>query len=161
MKKLKLYLDTSVWNFIFADDAPEKQEATLEFFENVEKKYLFEIYISSVVLLEIEQASFSKKEKLLNLIKRYQPVILAIDEEIESLAGKYIEAKIIPSAKRDDALHIAVSVIAELDALISWNYRHLANLRVKELIQSVNLREGYLKTLELTTPLEVIASGRS
>lgn len=26
MKKLKLYLDTSVWNYAFADDAPEKKE---------------------------------------------------------------------------------------------------------------------------------------
>lgn len=25
MRKLKLYLDTSVWNFVFADDAPEKK----------------------------------------------------------------------------------------------------------------------------------------
>jgi hypothetical protein len=26
MKKLKLYLETSVWNFLFAVDAPEKME---------------------------------------------------------------------------------------------------------------------------------------
>jgi len=31
MKKLKIYLDTSVINFLFADDSPEKQEITIEF----------------------------------------------------------------------------------------------------------------------------------
>jgi len=33
MKKLKLYLDTSVWNFYYADDAPEKMELTRQFFD--------------------------------------------------------------------------------------------------------------------------------
>jgi hypothetical protein len=28
MRKLKLYLEASVWNFYFADDAPEKMEVT-------------------------------------------------------------------------------------------------------------------------------------
>jgi len=28
MRKLKLYLETSAWNFYFADDAPEKMEVT-------------------------------------------------------------------------------------------------------------------------------------
>ncbi len=28
MKKLRIYLDTSVINFLFADDAPEKRDAT-------------------------------------------------------------------------------------------------------------------------------------
>ena len=36
MKKLKIYLDTSIISFLYADDAPEKQSITVEFF----KKYL-------------------------------------------------------------------------------------------------------------------------
>ena len=32
MKKLKIYLDTSIINFLFADDAPEKRDVTREFF---------------------------------------------------------------------------------------------------------------------------------
>jgi len=39
MSKLKkLYLETSAWNFYFADDAPEKQAATLQFFEQVKQE---------------------------------------------------------------------------------------------------------------------------
>jgi len=37
MRKLKLYLDTSVWNFFFADDAPEKRDITKEFFDSVKR----------------------------------------------------------------------------------------------------------------------------
>ena len=35
MKKLRIYLDTSVISFMFADDAPEKRDVTREFFERV------------------------------------------------------------------------------------------------------------------------------
>jgi hypothetical protein len=49
MKQLKLYLDTSVWNFYYADDAPEKMEMTKLFFKNL-KQNRYQIYASSVVL---------------------------------------------------------------------------------------------------------------
>ena len=35
MKKLRLYLETSVWSHYYADDVPEKREITRDFFENV------------------------------------------------------------------------------------------------------------------------------
>jgi hypothetical protein len=45
MKRLKLYLETSVWNFLFADDAPDKKAATEKLFSEIENgKYA--IFIS-------------------------------------------------------------------------------------------------------------------
>jgi len=35
MKRLRLYLDTTVWNFAFAEDASDYRHATLDFFERV------------------------------------------------------------------------------------------------------------------------------
>ena len=71
-KKLKIYLDTSVINFLFADDAPEKKEITEEFFVNYISKEIFEIYISSIVVEELERTKdLIKREKLLNIIRRY------------------------------------------------------------------------------------------
>jgi len=55
MKRLKIYIETSVWNFLFADDAPEKKDVTEKFFSIlVESKY--ELYASEVVLAEIDDA---------------------------------------------------------------------------------------------------------
>lgn len=56
--------------------------------------------------------------------------------------------------KVEDALHVAT--VYEMDALITWNNRHLANLRKMEKINSINLKEGYTKHLELVNPMEVI-----
>jgi hypothetical protein len=38
MRKLKLYLDTSVLNYLFADDVPEFKKITEDFFEDYVKK---------------------------------------------------------------------------------------------------------------------------
>ena len=38
MKKLKLYIETSVWNFLFVDDAPEKKEVTEALSNSINKK---------------------------------------------------------------------------------------------------------------------------
>ena len=58
--------------------------------------------------------------------------------------------------KLEDALHIAISTILEMDVLLSWNYRHLANITKERKVQGVNIQEGYLKPLRITTPLEVM-----
>ena len=42
-----------------------------------------------------------------------------------------------------------------MDALISWNLKHLANFRRMEMINGINLKQGYGKRLELITPMEV------
>ncbi len=157
MRKLKLYLDTSVWNFYYADDVPEKKEVTIQFFENLMRNN-YVIYISAVVTQEIEDASEEKRAKLTGLINTYQPKALEVDEEIEDLADIYIRERIIPTNKRNDALHIAISTVNELDALISWNYKHLANLTKKELVRSVNIAQGFLKELEMITPMEVMTN---
>src|SRR3990170_2392275 len=154
MKKLQLYIETSVWNFCFADDAPEKKEITLRFFEKVEQGE-YEVFISDAVLNEISRAKDDKKNLLLDLIRKYQPKRLVITEEIVSLAQKYIAEGILPAGKFEDAIHAATATIFEMDALISWNLKHLSNLKKMEMINGVNMKEGYSKRLELITPMEV------
>ena len=156
MRKLKLYLETSVWNFYFADDAPEKRDITKEFFNNV-RKGQYEIFISEVVLAEISKANESKKTQLLELIKEMSPQELNVNQEVIELSKKYISEGIIPELKVEDALHVAAAVVYEIDALISWNNRHIANLNKMEKINGINMREGYTKHIELVNPMEVFS----
>jgi len=155
MKKLKLYLDTSVWNFYYADDAPEKKEVTRLFFESlVSDRY--RIYSSPVVIREIENADEKTASELIALIQEHPPVMLEVSSEIDELADIYIAEGVIPKKKRDDAMHIAIATVNEIDALVSWNYKHLANLAKKEKVRAISLLQGYLKELEMITPMEVI-----
>jgi predicted nucleic acid-binding protein len=157
MKKIKVYLDTSVINFIFADDAPDFKKATIDFFENYFS--LYEVYISDIVLLEIKKTNDStKREKLLKVVKDYAFILLESDgdERIKNLSNLYIQENIIPKKKFEDALHIAICTVFEMDMLLSWNFKHLANIHKEILINTINEREGYWKKLNLLSPLEAI-----
>ncbi|MEM7818475.1 MAG: hypothetical protein QXP52_03245 [Candidatus Aenigmatarchaeota archaeon] len=52
MKKLKIYLDTLVFNFYITSQDIEKQELTKTFFEKIDA----ELYISELVIEEIMRA---------------------------------------------------------------------------------------------------------
>jgi hypothetical protein len=56
MRKPQLYLETSVWNFYFADDAPEKKEITRTFFKKI-RHGEYETFISDAVIEEIGRAN--------------------------------------------------------------------------------------------------------
>ena len=68
----------------------------------------------------------------------------------------YLDKNIIPEKKIEDALHIAVCSVFNIDILLSWNYRHMANVNKENKIMSVNIAEGYNKQLRIITPMEVI-----
>lgn len=53
------------------------------------------------------------------------------------------ETIFIPINKKLDGLHVAVSTVNEIDYLISWSYKHLANVNREKKIISINLQYNY------------------
>jgi predicted nucleic acid-binding protein len=159
MIRAKIYLDTSVINAPLHDDAPEKGEATLDFFDNYVKPGVYETFISVFVTQEIRQTIDPKKRnELLNIIERYklEPVTINNMEEVEKVAGEILKEGILPPSKLLDALHIAVSVVHELDYLVSWNFKHLANINKERKVLALIYKLGYLRPIRIITPLELI-----
>ena len=159
MKKLFVYLDTSIISYLFADDTPEKRDITIEFFTKRLSSY--NVYISDVVLFELSKTKdVAKRQMLEDVIKKHNLSVLPISDiagnDISSIAEEYLQSGVIPPAKREDALHVATCTYFEFDILLSWNFRHLANLHKQMQINSINERLGYLKRLNLVTPLEVM-----
>jgi hypothetical protein len=159
--KFDIYLDTSVINFLFADDAPEKQAITVDFFENFVKKGEYNTYASNFVIEEITKTdSIEKRNKLLNVLQEYPIQILEIESnEIEILSSKYLGSGVIPPKKIFDALHIAASTVYQMHYLVSWNYKHLANVNREQRIRQVNIANQYFHDLRIVTPLELIDYG--
>lgn len=152
-KKLRLYLDTSIFNFAFADDALHEKEVTLKLIAEI-KKGKYEVYISTIVLREIKEAPEDKARQLIELINDLQPLELEFDKECYELASEYIKRGIIPQKYEDDAFHIAVATVNGMDALISWNFKHIVKLKTKREVTGTNLLMGY-KEIEIYSPLEV------
>ena len=55
---------------------------------------------------------------------------------------------------RNDMLHIALATVAEVDVLVSWNFRHVVRLDKIQKFNGANLELGY-NTLAIYSPREV------
>lgn len=80
--------------------------------------------------------------------------LLALSQEAEELAAAYIEDGAVEVRMRADALHIALATVARVDVLVSWNFKHIVNLKRIHAYNAVNLKKGY-PLLEIRTPREV------
>lgn len=84
--------------------------------------------------------------------------MLEITDEARELARIYIQRKVMPADPSGDALHLAIASFHNVDYLLTWNCRHLANANKLQHVRIVNFEVG-MPTPSLTTPLNFL-SGR-
>jgi hypothetical protein len=161
MKKLKIYLDTSIINFLVVDDSPEYRRETEIFFANVVSTNKVDTYISKVVTEEINNTKdINLRNILFENLNNYKNIMTLLPDDIKAneiniLAEKYIKHRIIPERKLADALHIAYAAVFEMDILLSWNFKHLANINKEQQILIINKLYGYNYPFRMANPLEV------
>jgi hypothetical protein len=156
VKELRVYLDTSVINFLFADDVPDFRRVTEDFFNVYAKRC--ELYGSDVLIQELDRdPDADRKQRHMNVLRDHRVRLLPRnrDDEVVRLADLYLQQNVVPVNKRDDALHVAYATVFEMDVLLSWNFKHLANIRREARFASANQAEGYWRTPRIVSPLEV------
>lgn len=150
---MRIYIDTSIINGLYAQDATIKDE-TIRFFKNVQILD-YNLYASEATIEEIEHTpQESKKTLLKNAIEEYHIEILPIVEEARWLADRYVKAKIIPQKYFPDALHIAIATIYNIPVLVSWNFEHMVKIKTKLGVNRINSQQGY-PIIEISSPKEV------
>lgn len=151
---MKIYLETSVPNFLFAEDAPEKRDATREFWHWL-RMGTEEVFVSQLVFSEINDAPDTMKARLKAVLDEIHPAVLDLDEPVVNLANLFMRRGIVPMKYSDDALHVAVAVVNEMDVLASWNLRHIVKLKTITAVNQVCLEYG-LKPIRIHTPQEIL-----
>jgi hypothetical protein len=102
---------------------------------------------------EIAQGDQEIANKRLELVKDFP--LLNIDQSARNLALAFLKQSNLPSKASDDALHIAIATIYELDYLLTWNCKHIANAQIQRKLSQISLDFGY-KLPILCTPYELI-----
>ncbi len=148
---MKIYFDTSIISALFDDRNPERKILTKDFFRIADR---YELYISEITLLEIHQTiSIELKEKMIEAISTYH--VLQLTDSVQKIAKQYIDYGAVPSNYTEDAYHIAIAVIHEMDYLLSWNFRHIVRKKTRDIVQMVNAINE-LKTIMILTPPELL-----
>ncbi len=83
--------------------------------------------------------------------------ILDITEDITAVANKMIEMGILTQKSFDDCQHIGAAVINECDCIISWNFKHIVNVKTIRGVRAITNLEGY-KMIEIWNPSVLLES---
>jgi len=145
------YLETSVWGMIPRGQPRELRRATLRLL-NQHRDFV----VSPAVLAELSAAKESLRNEIMELFDEVGPRVVSNSSEVIELAAAYLEAGVVPPKKRDDAIHVATATVHRIDVLVSWNHRHIANVRKSEQYRGVNLLHGYGHLPVILTPFEVL-----
>ena len=142
MKKLRVYLDTSVIAGCLDDEFYLKFNQLMEAI----KQEKFILLMSDIIVSELINAPQAVKDILLSIPQRVIEVV-KITPEVLQLRDAYINEWVVTSKSINDATDVA-------DAIISWNFKHIVRLDKMKGYNQINLLNGY-GILTIISPLEV------
>ena len=148
-KKLRVYADTSVIGGCEDEEFREPSRQLIDKFARGEMT----LALSDLTLRELEAAP-ERVRGILDVVPPKHTEVIKLSEEAEVLAAQYIERGVLSSRMLADALHIAAATVARVDVLVSWNFRHVVNLRRIQAYNEVNQDMGY-GALDIRTPREI------
>lgn len=146
---MRVYLDTSVIGGCCDD---EFAKWSLALMRDIRLGLLIPV-ISSLTERELKGAPSDVQVHYDELLDVDCQRITETQESLE-LAAKYVAEGIVPEKYEDDARHIAVATVHQVDILVSWNFKHIVHYEKIQRFNAVNLLMGY-KPLQIFTPMEV------
>lgn len=152
---MRVYVETTVWSFAFADDSPDYRAATLAFFDEC-RRGRFSTLTSPPVFDEVLRSEEPKRSQLSKLIVEINPTRLAASDDADRLAGEFVRLGAVPPSKPIDAAHVAYAFLAQADVLVSWNFKHITNVRRSQKFNAAASLFGFQKPLIITTPSEIL-----
>ena len=152
-----LYLESTRPSYLTARPgrglvADAHRQITHEWWER--RRSDFDMYVSEAVVSEIGAGDADFSSERLALVAHLP--ILTLTDEVEVLANEYQGKLGLPDRARLDAVHLACAVAYELDYLVTWNCKHLANGSIIRRLVTFN-RTLDRKTPIIVTPEELLA----
>ncbi|MBI4288695.1 MAG: type II toxin-antitoxin system VapC family toxin [Chloroflexi bacterium] len=149
--KQSVYIETTVLSYLTSRPSRDllvaaHQQVTVEWWENGLPS--LEAFISPLVIEEASRGDETAARLRLEKIAGFS--ILEINEEVRRLAELYFESIQIAEKARGDAYHLAVSAYHGMDFLVSWNFGHILNPRVRAIVQQLNAVQGISTPLNCT-----------
>ncbi len=155
MPRKRVYLESSVISNLTARPSNDilklaKQKSTKKWWKG---RHHYDLFVSKVVSDEIirgdKDAARLRAETIAGL--PYLPHTPLVD----SLVQAFIDSKAVPPNALEDAHHIALAAVHEIDYLLTWNQTHIANPVTREQIQNI-LRGFLLKPPLILTPDQLL-----
>lgn len=154
----KVYIETTVISILTAWPSRDvvraaQQQTTHEWWSRSAANY--NRYISELVIIEAQAGDPVAANDRLEVVSTLP--VLSVTEASTRLAETLLRQKALPQTEPRDALHVALAATHQMDYLLTWNFKHIANAVLREKIQSVCKTAGYHCPV-ICTPDELLES---
>ncbi len=155
--KNKIYIETSVVSYYTNDISSNiviagHQVSTRKFWKLIEKEKIIPV-ISALVINEASQGNSIYAERRTTAINEFE--IVKVSVKAEQLAKILTSKNAVPHQYLEDALHIAIASVENIDFIATWNFKHINNPFTKRKIKEIIEAEGY-KCPILCSPEELL-----
>ena len=148
--KRRIYTDTSVIGGCHDDEFRDGSVALFDAF----RAGAAIMVVSETVLQELAAAPQAIYDILGTVPPEHKEVAPSSDD-VTNLARTYIREGVLSPKDFADARHIATATVNRVDALVSWDFKHIVNPDRIRRYNDLNSALGYA-TLEIHAPDEVL-----
>lgn len=148
----RVYLETSFFSACVSNRADPRSIVRRDESRRwwVQQRREHELFVSAEVIRELSVPTYVNGGEAIALTTETET--LEIDQEVEGLAKILVREKVMPGPdETGDALHVAVATVHQIDVVLSWNVKHLANRNKIAHLREVCRRVGYIPP-EILTP---------
>jgi hypothetical protein len=153
--KAKVYIETTIPSYVTARPSGNSLIAAHQHFTKdwwVSSRNEFDFFISQPVLDEAGAGDPSAAAERLKLLAGL-PLLEVTDVAI-NLAAQFSQKVPLPSNAAVDALHMGLAAVHNIDYLLTWNCRHIANAKLRPMIEYICGMYGFRSPV-ICTPLEL------
>lgn len=152
----KVYVETSILSYLAARPGRDavtagRQIVTRRWWETEREKY--RLVVSEAVEAECERGDPEVVKRRQHLLEGVS--LFPVDERILGVAKLLVVPRALPEKAATDAVHIAAAAVEECEFLLTWNFRHIANVRIRREVERILANHGYTKTT-ICTPEELV-----
>ena len=117
----------------------------------------FDVVLSNVMLNEVDDCAEEKRRILYGYLSQIDFETVIADEQIINIAERLIDLGVLRPKSFDDCRHIAAAIVSGCDVIVSWNFKHIVNLKTMMGVKAITALEGFNDVL-IFTP-SILAGG--
>ena len=151
-----IYIETTIPSLYVARPSAQLVEAARQQLTKIwwdEHRSTYDLVCSQTVIDECARGDTLMADLRLAVLDSIP--LLELSDEIIAIAQDLVSRQVIPTKAADDALHIAVASVHEVDYLLTWNCKHIANPHNWRRISDCLSTHGYRASV-ICTPEDLI-----
>ena len=154
---MRIYIESTIPSYVVARPARDllqaaRQQLTRDWWDFKREKH--ELFTSQFVLDEITAGEADMARQRLQVLRDIP--LLGPNDTANALGREILHSGLLPVSADADAAHIALATVHEMDVLLTWNCRHIANVAIQQRLRRLVEQNGYTLP-SLATPEEFMS----